>query len=192
MGRVDYYHDPNAPRANSLVPGASAIVVNDEGKILLHRRSDNARWALPGGVMDIGESIAQTVTREVREETGLEVEPEYIVGVYSDPGHVFAYDDGEVRQQFSVCFACRIVGGQVRPARSPPRSRSSPQERSTPWTCTSQSASGLGTTLSAALRRSSPDRGCHLRCRSRSSVRSMAPSRNGVACRSASTISPSP
>jgi ADP-ribose pyrophosphatase YjhB (NUDIX family) len=50
----------------------------------------------------------------VREETGLEVEPEYIVGVYSDPGHVFAYDDGEVRQQFSVCFACRIVGGQVR------------------------------------------------------------------------------
>jgi ADP-ribose pyrophosphatase YjhB (NUDIX family) len=64
--------------------------------------------------MDIGESIAQTATREVQEETGLEVEPEYIVGVYSDPGHVFAYDDGEVRQQFSVCFACRIVGGQVR------------------------------------------------------------------------------
>jgi ADP-ribose pyrophosphatase YjhB (NUDIX family) len=114
MGRVDYYHDPNAPRANSLVPGASAIVVNDEGEILLHRRSDNARWALPGGVMDIGESIAQTATREVQEETGLEVEPEYIVGVYSDPGHVFAYDDGEVRQQFSVCLACRIVGGQVR------------------------------------------------------------------------------
>jgi ADP-ribose pyrophosphatase YjhB (NUDIX family) len=49
----------------------------------------------------------------VREETGLEVESKYIVGVYSDPGHVFAYDDGEVRQQFSVCFACRIVGGQV-------------------------------------------------------------------------------
>ena len=113
MGRVDYYHDPNAPRANSLVPGASGIVVDHEGRILLHRRSDNARWALPGGVMDIGESIAQTATREVREETGLEVEPEYIVGVYSDPGHVFAYDDGEVRQQFSVCFACRIVGGRV-------------------------------------------------------------------------------
>src|SRR5215217_3479297 len=116
MGRVDYYHDPNAPPANSLVPGASGIVVNHEGRILLQRRRDNARWALPGGVMDIGESIAQTVTREVREETGLEVEPKNIVGVYSDPGHVFAYDDGEVRQQFSVCFACRIVGGQVEPS----------------------------------------------------------------------------
>jgi ADP-ribose pyrophosphatase YjhB (NUDIX family) len=113
MGRVDYYHDPNAPRANSLVPGASAVVVDNDGKILLQRRSDNARWALPSGVMDIGESIAQTITREVREETGLEVEPEYIVGIYTDPGHVFAYDDGEIRQQFSVCFACKIAGGKV-------------------------------------------------------------------------------
>jgi ADP-ribose pyrophosphatase YjhB (NUDIX family) len=113
MGRVDYYHDPNAPRANSLVPGASAVVVDNDGKILLQRRSDNARWALPGGVMDLGESIAQTITREVREETGLEVEPEYIIGIYTDPGHVFAYDDGEIRQQFSVCFACKIVGGKV-------------------------------------------------------------------------------
>ena len=113
MGRVDYYHDANAPKANSLVPGASAIITDDQGRILLQRRSDNARWALPGGVMDIGESIGQAIVREVREETGLEVKPEDIVGVYSDPGHVFAYDDGEVRQQFSVCFVCRTVGGQL-------------------------------------------------------------------------------
>jgi ADP-ribose pyrophosphatase YjhB (NUDIX family) len=113
MGRVDYYHDANAPKANSLVPGASAIVADDQGRILLQRRSDNARWALPGGVMDIGESIGQAIIREVREETGFEVEPEDIVGVYSDPGHVFAYDDGEVRQQFSVCFVCRMVGGEL-------------------------------------------------------------------------------
>jgi ADP-ribose pyrophosphatase YjhB (NUDIX family) len=113
MGRVDYYHDANAPKANSLVPGASAIVTDDQGRILLQRRSDNARWALPGGVMDIGESIGQAIVREVREETGFEVEPKDIVGVYSDPGHVFAYDDGEVRQQFSVCFVCRIVGGEL-------------------------------------------------------------------------------
>jgi ADP-ribose pyrophosphatase YjhB (NUDIX family) len=113
MGRVDYYHDANAPKANSLVPGASAIVTDDQGRILLQRRSDNARWALPGGVMDIGESIGQAIVREVQEETGFEVKPEDIVGVYSDPGHVFAYDDGEVRQQFSVCFVCRIVGGEL-------------------------------------------------------------------------------
>jgi ADP-ribose pyrophosphatase YjhB (NUDIX family) len=51
--------------------------------------------------------------REVREETGLQVEPEAIVGVYSNPQHVIEYADGEVRQQFSICFACRLVGGQL-------------------------------------------------------------------------------
>ena len=116
MTRTDYYHQPDAPRANSLVPGASAIVADGEGRIVLLRRSDNGRWALPGGVMNIGESIAHAVAREVREETGLQVEPKRIVGIYSDPGHVFAFDDGEVRQQFSICFACRLVGGEIRPS----------------------------------------------------------------------------
>ncbi len=113
MGRVDYYHQDDAPKANSLVPGASAIVVNDDREILLHRRSDNSRWALPSGTMDIGERIADTAVRETREETGLDVEVTRLVGIYSDPGHVFAYDDGEVRQQFSICFACQVVGGRL-------------------------------------------------------------------------------
>jgi ADP-ribose pyrophosphatase YjhB (NUDIX family) len=79
----------------------------------LHRRSDNERWALPGGTMDIGETIAQCAEREVQEETGLKVEAYRIVGIYSDPDHVFAYSDGEVRQEFSVCFACHILAGQI-------------------------------------------------------------------------------
>lgn len=114
MARIDYYHEHGAPRANSLVPGASAVVTDRAGAILLQRRTDSGLWALPGGVMDIGESIGQTIVREVHEETGLEVAIDYIVGVYSDPGHVFAYDDGEVRQQFSICFACSITGGELR------------------------------------------------------------------------------
>ncbi len=48
--------------------------------------------------MDVGESVSDTVVREVREETGYEVEPLYVVGVYFDPKHVFAYDNGEVRR----------------------------------------------------------------------------------------------
>ena len=113
MGRVDYYDDPAAPAANSLVPAASAIVTDSQGRILLHRRRDNDKWALPGGVMELGESLGECVVREVREETGIDVEPVRIVGIYSDPRHVFAYDDGEVRQEFSVCFECRIVGGAI-------------------------------------------------------------------------------
>jgi len=111
--RVDFYHDPEAPVANSLVVGSSAIVVNDEGQILLQRRSDSGNWALPGGAMDIGETFAQSVVREVKEETGFDVRIERIVRIYSDPGHVFAYDDGEVRQEFNICLACMIVGGDL-------------------------------------------------------------------------------
>lgn len=113
MTRIDYYDDPQAPKANRIVPAASAVVVNDEGKILLQQRRDNNLWALPGGTMEIGESIEETVIREVKEETGFDVQPEYIVGIYSDPKHIIAFADGEVRQQFSICFACRIVDGHL-------------------------------------------------------------------------------
>jgi ADP-ribose pyrophosphatase YjhB (NUDIX family) len=113
MGRIDYYHDPAAPDANSLVVGSSAIVVDRKNRILLQRRSDSGNWALPGGTMDIGESLAESAMREVKEETGFDVQINRIVGVYSDPGHVFAYDDGEVRQQFSICLACTIKGGSL-------------------------------------------------------------------------------
>lgn len=114
MQRTDHYDDPDAPQANALVPAASAIITNTSGHILLLRRSDNQLWALPGGTMEIGENISQTVVREVQEETGLLVKPERIVGIYSNPKHVVAYPDGEVRQEFSVCFTCTIVGGELR------------------------------------------------------------------------------
>jgi ADP-ribose pyrophosphatase YjhB (NUDIX family) len=113
MSRVDYYRDPNAPAANSLVVATSAVVSDEQRNIVLQRRSDNRLWALPGGAMEIGESLADAVVREVREETGLDVEPLYVIGVYSDPQHVFAYDDGEVRQEYSVCMACRPIGGTL-------------------------------------------------------------------------------
>jgi 8-oxo-dGTP pyrophosphatase MutT (NUDIX family) len=113
VGRIDYYQDPHAPAPNALVPAASAIVTDARGRIVLQRRADNDLWALPGGAMELGESLAETVVREVREETGLDVQPRYIVGVYTDPAHVFAYDDGEVRQEYSVCVACDHIGGTL-------------------------------------------------------------------------------
>ena len=113
MARVDYYHDLAAPQANSLVVGSSAVVADSDGRILLQRRSDSGNWALPGGAMDIGETLAESATREVREETGFDVRIDRIVGIYSDPGHVFAYDDGEIRQEFSICLACTITGGSL-------------------------------------------------------------------------------
>jgi ADP-ribose pyrophosphatase YjhB (NUDIX family) len=113
MGRRDYYDDPEAPAANSLVVAASAVVTDESGRILLQRRRDNDKWALPGGVMELGESLSDCAVREVKEETGLDVKVTGIVGTYSDPKHVFAYDDGEVRQEFSICFVAHVTGGQI-------------------------------------------------------------------------------
>ncbi|MFO7192335.1 MULTISPECIES: NUDIX domain-containing protein [Thermocrispum] len=114
MARVDYYYDPKAPEANSVVPSVTVAVQDDEGRILLVHKTDNDLWALPGGGHEIGESISATAVREVEEETGVTVELTGIVGLYTDPNHVMAYDDGEVRQEFSICFSARLVGGHAR------------------------------------------------------------------------------
>jgi 8-oxo-dGTP pyrophosphatase MutT (NUDIX family) len=113
MTRIDYDDDPLAPRATRIVPAASAVVTDADGRILMHRRTDNGLWSIPGGGMEVGETIRQTVVREVEEETGLQVEPDRLVGIYTDPRHVIAYNDGEARQEFSICFACRLVGGEL-------------------------------------------------------------------------------
>lgn len=114
MGRVDYFNDPNAPAANSIVASVTAVVRDEAGRVLMVHRTDNDLWALPGGGVDPGESVSQAVVREVTEETGIKVEVGQLVGVYTNPRHVMAYDDGEVRQQFSLCFHATPVGGSLR------------------------------------------------------------------------------
>lgn len=112
-GRRDYYRDPAAPKANSLVPGGSALVVDEHGRVLLQRRTDSGNWALPGGTMDIGETLDQCVVREVKEETGLDIEITGLLGIYTDPQHVIAYADGEVRQEFNITYYGRVIGGEL-------------------------------------------------------------------------------
>lgn len=114
MPKTDYLNDPQAPKANSLVVAVTVFVQDDVGRILLIRRSDNHLWALPGGAQELGESTAQAARREVEEETGLQVELTGVSGIYSDPGHVIAYDNGEVRQEFTICLRARPLGGALR------------------------------------------------------------------------------
>jgi len=113
MGRREYVNDRNAPKPTSLVPAVPAVVTDHEGRLLPQRRTDNQLWSVPGGAVELGESVLGALHREVLEETGLEVEVERLIGVYSNPDYVVAYDDGEVRQQFSLAFACHVAGGSI-------------------------------------------------------------------------------
>ena len=100
--------------ATELRPGVAAIIQDGEGKILLQRRSDNGLWGLPGGSVEIGESVRDAILREVREETGLTVEVVRLIGVYSDPRvQVVRYADGNVVHYISSVFACRILEGTL-------------------------------------------------------------------------------
>lgn len=115
--RIDYYDDPAAPPANSLVPSANVIVVDDQDRILVIHRTDNDNWAVPGGAMDLGESMVECAVRETREETGIDCEVTGLVGVFTDPRHVIHYtSNDEVRQEFSMLFVARPLGGVPTPS----------------------------------------------------------------------------
>ncbi len=110
--RIDYYDDPNAPKPNSLVPSVNVVVTNTEGEVLLIRRSDNNNWAVPGGAIDLGESLTQAAVRETKEETGIDCEITGLVGIYTDPKHVILYtSNSETRQEFSIVLTARAIGG---------------------------------------------------------------------------------
>ena len=124
-GENRLHRRPGRTPANSVVPSVVAIVQDDQGRVLLIHKTDNDLWALPGGGHEMGESIVDTVVREVKEETGYDVEVETITGTYTNPHHVMAYDDGEVRQQFSIAFRARSWSGRRAPAARAARSSGS-------------------------------------------------------------------
>ena len=95
-----------------LLPSVSAIIFNDRGEVLLHQSADDGRWYLIGGAMDPGENPAGACVREVREETGLIVTPERIVGVYNSPQVV--YPNGDQCTYVRTTCRCRAIGGELR------------------------------------------------------------------------------
>jgi ADP-ribose pyrophosphatase YjhB (NUDIX family) len=115
--KIDFHNDPEAPQASRIVPAVNTVVTNDAGEILLIHRTDNDNWALPGGAVDIGESLPQAAIRETREETGIDCEITGLSGIYTDPRHVILYtSNGEVRQEFSIVLTARATGGQPTPS----------------------------------------------------------------------------
>jgi 8-oxo-dGTP pyrophosphatase MutT (NUDIX family) len=95
-----------------LLPGVTAVVFDDAGRLLLGQRSDNGHWALIAGVMDPGEQPAETVVREVYEETAVHVVPERITSVLTQPP--YTYPNGDQTEFVDITFRCRVIGGEAR------------------------------------------------------------------------------
>lgn len=95
--------------------GAAVAVVRTDGRLLMIRRQDNGLWFFPAGYANLGETVAHTAVREVREETGLHVVPERIAGVYSSPQFHHTYPNGHQVKDVGVLFRARLVGGTPQP-----------------------------------------------------------------------------
>lgn len=95
---------------------ADAAVFDDSGRILLQHRADFNAWGLPGGSVEVGETLEQAILREVKEETGYDVQVVRLIGAYSDPVCTTArYPNGNVAHYVSLTFECRVIGGSLQP-----------------------------------------------------------------------------
>ncbi len=93
--------------------GCTAIIFDENKRVLLTRRTDNGQWCLPGGAMDSGESAAEACERELWEETSLKVRVKRLVGVYSDPHQLIIYPDGNKVFVVALSFEAEIIGGEL-------------------------------------------------------------------------------
>jgi len=89
------------------MPGVMALVFNDAGEILIARDRDSGRWHVIGGAMDPDEEPAASAVREVKEETGLDVRAERLVGVYSGPDARYA--NGDRTKYLTIAIACQTL-----------------------------------------------------------------------------------
>jgi 8-oxo-dGTP pyrophosphatase MutT (NUDIX family) len=98
-----------------LWPGASVMVVRDDGRVLLGHRLDNGTWAIPGGGAEEGSSFADTAIAELREEVGLEADPadlEAYACISRADNHVETYPNGDVTHYFGLWFVLRRWRGE--------------------------------------------------------------------------------
>ena len=97
-----------------LICGASVIVENEKGEILLILRSDNKKWAYPGGSVDINEIVEETAKRELFEETGIAADSLQLFGVFSGKELYYIYPHGDEVSNVDVVYLCKSYTGEAR------------------------------------------------------------------------------
>jgi len=98
-----------------LVCGASVIVVNENGEILLQLRSDNKCWGYPGGSVDINEVVEDAAKRELLEETGIVANELELFGVFSGKELYYIYPHGDEISNVDIVYICKDYTGEAKP-----------------------------------------------------------------------------
>lgn len=93
------------------LPGASAVVVNSDGHLLLGRRSDTFQWALISGILEPGEQPADAIVREVFEEAGILIRAEAVTSLSTD--EPVLYQNGDWAQYLNITFLCSVAQGEA-------------------------------------------------------------------------------
>lgn len=96
-----------------LLPGVTGLVFDRAGDVLLVKHAANGEWAAPGGAIEPDEQPFEAVVREVREETGLDVEPVALRGVFGGPELRVRYPNGDETQYVTAIFECEVRGGAL-------------------------------------------------------------------------------
>ena len=97
-----------------MVAGAAALIVDADHRLLLLKRSDNLCWGPPGGAIEPGEVVEAAARREVREETGLELDDLSLFGVYSGPELFYVYPNGDQIYNVIIVYLARQTRGEIR------------------------------------------------------------------------------
>lgn len=115
MGMSDYYRALREKIGNQLIfmPSVAGIIRNEQGHILFGRKHGESDWGLIAGSIELGEMPADAMIREVKEETGLDVIPERILGVYGGEERRYTYGNGHQVEYLTIVFACRVISGEL-------------------------------------------------------------------------------
>ncbi len=97
-----------------LMVGAAVLILDEQNRLLLMKRSDSGCWGPPGGAVELGEVVEMAARREVREETGLELSELSLFGVFSGPELFYVYPNGDEVYNVTIIYLARFEGGDIR------------------------------------------------------------------------------
>lgn len=117
MAMSDYYKNLRDKLGDELIlmPCVAGIVRNESGEILFQNKGIEEKWSLPAGAIELGETPAEAIIREVLEETGLDVIPKKLLGVFGGKDFRYQYPNGHQVEYSIFLFECEVQSGKLNP-----------------------------------------------------------------------------